>query len=144
MGIASLNPSYVCGDNPCGSKVPSPACGRGLGRGAMVEFEASRGCPTASYFLLLVQNKVFKQKDTPCRLFPALLRKIRRLRNSRFQRSDSPRRKLPILLCCTRKGHARQVPAVSQRPWRHRRGKGIESQHHATTTVISLSTVIPA
>ena len=32
----------------------------------------------AKYFILLVQNKVPKQKDTPCRLFPALIQKVGR------------------------------------------------------------------
>ena len=27
-------------------------------------------------------------------------------------------------LRCTRKGHVRQVPAPTSRPWRHRRGRG--------------------
>jgi len=39
----------------------------------MVEFEAGRGSPTASYFLFLVEKKVAKENDTPYRLFPALL-----------------------------------------------------------------------
>jgi hypothetical protein len=39
-----------------------------------VEFETSRGCPTASYFLLLVQKKVTKVNDTPYHGLQASLR----------------------------------------------------------------------
>ena len=86
----------------------------------MVEFETSRGCPTASYFLLLVQKKVTKVNDTPCHglRLPCATRPIRRLRNSGFQPSNSPRRKLLISLRCS--------------AWQ----QGIESQNPLITTVI--------
>ncbi len=53
------------------------------------------GCPTASYFLLLRQKKVTKEKATlvcrPLRGFPALLGKSGGC-GTRATRSDSPRR----------------------------------------------------
>jgi len=52
------------------------------------------GCPAASYFLLLRQNKVAKEKATPvCRrcAVPCVARLARRLRNSRYAlRQSSP------------------------------------------------------
>jgi len=54
------------------------------------------GCPAASYFLLLRQNKVAKEKATPvCRRFavPCVARLVRRLRNSHYvlkQSSPTP------------------------------------------------------
>jgi len=50
------------------------------------------GSPTASYFLLLRQNKVTKEKATPvCRRYavPCVARLIRRLRNSRYALKQS-------------------------------------------------------
>jgi hypothetical protein len=53
------------------------------------------GCPAASYFLLLRQNKVAKEKATPvCRrcAVPCVARLVRRLRNSRYAlRQSSPK-----------------------------------------------------
>jgi len=60
------------------------------------------GCPTASYFLLLRQKKVTKEKATlvcrPLRGFPALLGKSGGC-GTRATRSDSPRRNPLTCLC---------------------------------------------
>ena len=61
----------------------------------------SRGCPTASYFLLLVQKKVTKVNDTPYHGFqlPCATQQVKRLRNS--LRSNSPRRNPLSCLRCS-------------------------------------------
>src|SRR3989304_1377508 len=51
----------------------------------MTKYKTARGSPAASYFLLLRQNKVTKEKATPvCRPcgVPCVARLVRRLRNS--------------------------------------------------------------
>ena len=45
--------------------IPSPASGRGLGRGAMVKFVPSRGCPTASYFTFACSKESNQRKEHP-------------------------------------------------------------------------------
>jgi len=57
-----------------------------------IKINFAGGCPAASYFLLLRQNKVAKEKATPvCRRFavPCVARLVRRLRNSRYALKQS-------------------------------------------------------
>jgi hypothetical protein len=82
----------------------------------------------ATHFILLVQNKVGKQKDTPLPLFPSVLAPHLGGGGTRLLTSFRLKQSSPLSICrINRKGHVRQVPAVSQRPWRQtlRRGKGI-------------------
>ena len=67
----------------------------------MVKFEPLFFAVRRDTLILLVQNKVSKQKDTPCHglRLPCATQQIRRLRNS--LRSNSPRRKLLIRLRCS-------------------------------------------
>src|SRR5450759_761060 len=61
----------------------------------MTKDNTAGGSPAASYFLLLRQNKVAKEKATPvCRPcgVPCVARLLRRLRNSRYAlRQSSPK-----------------------------------------------------
>ena len=68
-----------------------------------IKFKTAGGSPAASYFLLLRQKKVAKEKATPvCRRFavPCVARLVRRLRNSRYalkQSSPKPPDQPPLL-----------------------------------------------
>jgi hypothetical protein len=108
-------------DRVVGILLPLPLAGEGWGEGvAFISakpessvYNLAGGCPAASYFLLLAQKKVTKQKDTPHHApseFLALLAKPGGC-GTRATRSDSPRRNLPSWLCCSawRKGSGQLV-----------------------------------
>jgi len=81
-----------------------------------VKVNIDGGCPAASYFLLLRQNKVAKEKATPvCRRYavPCVARLVRRLRNSRcaLKQSSPKSPDQPPLL-----GGAQRMKSKNQKP----------------------------
>ena len=60
-----------------------------------MKFETSRFRATASYFLLLSQKKVTKEKATPYRLFPVMIQKAGRCGTRAFSAQTVLAQNLP-------------------------------------------------